>query len=121
LAFIPSAPVARLTSVVVLALTSRTNVSTPLSMSSGSRFVEAELKLTRLPSADIEGWKDPPCHGPQCPHCAGPTIGFALAPAAPVARLTSVVLSVRTSKRKTSGMRSPSSGCRYGDDDANAT
>src|SRR4029077_7577286 len=106
-ALAPLAPLARLTSVVVLACRSRTNRSPLVSPSSGSRFEANEWKATKRPSAEIAGVRE--------------KLLSALAPVAPLARLTSVVVFACRSRTKTFPLVSPSSGSRFEAADAKAT
>ena len=94
----PSAPEARLISVVVPACRSRTNASPVASVSSGCRFEAFESKATKRPPAEITGTRDAP---------------LPLAPAAPEARLTSVVVLACRSRTNTSVEVSVSSGSRF--------
>src|SRR5215475_9561537 len=103
----PAAPLARLTSVVVLVCRSRTKTPGARSPSPGSRFAELDRKATKRPSAEIEGLME--------------TL-FPLAPAAPVARLTRMVVFVCRSRTYMSPLRSlPSLGSKFDAEDANAT
>jgi hypothetical protein len=92
------APAARLTSLVVLATKSRTNTSSVVSPSSGSRFVAPEVNATKRPSPETADAPEPK---------------FPLAPLAPAARLTSVVVCATRSRTRTSKVVSPSSGWRF--------
>src|SRR5262249_8367545 len=100
------APPARLTRLVVLVCKSRTNTSGARSPSAGSRFVARESKATKRPSAEIG---------------AAEEALFPSAPAAPPARLTSVVVFVCRSRTNTSPPRSPSLGSRLVAKDSKAT
>ena len=81
----PPAPVARLTSVVVLATRSRTKMlATPLS-SSAERLSAPDRKTTRLPSPEMSGLS---------------AAALAAAPPDPEARLTSVVVLATRSRTK---------------------
>ena len=102
----PVAPVARLTSVVVFACRSRTNTSVIASVSSGCRFEASDSNATERPSAEIADRMERP---------------FALAPVAPSARLTSVVVFACRSRTNTSRIASVSSGCRFVADESKVT
>ncbi len=83
---------------VVFASRSRTNTSSVVSPSSEWRFDASELNATKRPSAEIAAEEES---------------SFPLAPAASVARLTSVVVFVSRSRTNTSKVASVSSGCRF--------
>ena len=81
----PPAPVARLTSVVVLATRSRTKTLATPSSSSAERLSAPDRKTTRLPSPEMSGVN---------------AAALAAAPPGPVARLTSVVVLATRSRTK---------------------
>ncbi len=82
----PPGPVARLTRIVVLATRSRTKTFVTLSSSSGERLSASDANATKRPSPEIDG--------------SARRAASAAAPAAPEARLTSVVAFVPTSRTK---------------------
>ena len=102
----PPAPVARLTSVVVLATRSRTKTLATPSSSSAERLWASRRKTTRLPSPEMLGVKEPAMAG---------------APPAPVARLTSVVVLATRSRTKTLATPSSSSAERLSAPDRKTT
>ena len=81
----PPAPVARLTSVVVLATRSRTKTLSSALLSSADRLSASEVKTTSRPSAESPG---------------PPELPSAPAPAAPVARVTRTVVFAAASRTK---------------------
>ena len=68
-----------------------------VSLSAGSRFVARDWNATRVPSEEIVGWTEG---------------WFPSAPAAPLARLTSVVVLATRSRMKTSALGSVAAGSR---------
>lgn len=91
----PVAPAARLASATAPVSRSRTYTSAAASRSAGSRFVPCEMNATRRPSVEIDA------------SIEGPLLR---APAAPGARLTSVVVAAARSRRNTSTPSSVSAG-----------
>ena len=91
-------PVARLTSVVVSACRSRRRCRSTGPCRPGPGWRQFEANATELPSAESDGSAEP--------------VAVSLAPLAPVARLTSVVVLSCRSRTKTSMLSSASSGSR---------
>ena len=103
----PSAPVARLTSVVTAASMSRTKTSVLSSVSAGSRFVDDDANATWRPSPEIRDHDELP---------------LPPAPTNPLARLTSRVVSPTVSRTNTSWSDSASpSGSKFDASDSKAT
>src|SRR5439155_10481148 len=86
--------------------TSRTKTSAVASVSAGSRLFATEWNATKRPSAERAGPKEPP---------------LPFAPAAPVARLASVVVFEAMSRTKTSKVVSGSAGSRFDAEEVKAT
>ena len=102
----PAAPVARLTSVVVAAVRSRTKTFGKPSSSSFERLSAREAKATRVPSSEIAGANE---------------MSFAPAPLAPDRRLTRTVVFATRSRTKRFLTASSSAPERLSPSDSKAT